>query len=117
VGEAWLQTPQQMARYIRRDELHTGFNFSSLGAEWRASAWRRMIDESLACNGGVGAPTTWVTENHDWRRAASRYAVDRRLRGREMPTEEQLAVRNAVHSLPLFALTHPPLPPFCLPEN
>jgi hypothetical protein len=52
-----------------------------------------VIDESLACNGGVGAPTTWVTENHDLCRAATRYAVERPLKGREMPSEEQLDVR------------------------
>lgn len=84
-----------MSRYIRADELHTGFNFGSLCAEWSAPAWRRMIDESLACNGGVGAPTTWVTENHDWRRAATRYAVEKPLTGRELPSEQQLDVRAA----------------------
>ena len=82
-----------MSRYVRPDELHTGFNFGSLGAAWAGVDWRRVIDESLACNGGVGAPTTWVTENHDLCRAATRYAVERPLKGREVPSEEQLDVR------------------------
>lgn len=81
-----------MSRYVRQDELHTGFNFGSLGARWCGVEWRRVIDESLASNSSAGAPTTWVTENHDCRRAASRYAVEQPLEGREMPTEEQVNV-------------------------
>jgi alpha-glucosidase len=82
-----------MSRYIRSDELHTGFNFSMLCADWCGAQWRRLIEQSLQCDGAVGAPTTWVTENHDWPRAATRYSVDRRLQGREQPTAEQLHVR------------------------
>jgi hypothetical protein len=104
VGEAWLQTPQQMSRYIRRDELHTGFNFASLCAEWSAPKWRHMIDQSLACDGRVGAPTTWVTENHDWRRAATRYAAEHRLVGRETPTEGQLEVSSLASAAAMIAI-------------
>jgi alpha-glucosidase len=82
-----------MSRYIRHDELHTGFNFGTLGADWCGVQWRQVINGSLASDGSVGAPTTWVTENHDLQRAATRYAVQQRLQGREMPTEEQLKVR------------------------
>ncbi len=85
-----------MSRYVRQDELHTGFNFGSLGAQWSGVEWRRVIEESLASNSSVGAPTTWVTENHDCRRAASRYAVEQPLKGREMPTEEQVNVSIVV---------------------
>ncbi len=83
-----------MSRYIRHDELHTGFNFGSLCAAWSGAQWRRVIDESLASDGSVGAPTTWVTENHDWMRAATRYAVKQRLKARETPSEEQLNVSS-----------------------
>ncbi|MFZ8966919.1 MAG: alpha-amylase family glycosyl hydrolase, partial [Ilumatobacteraceae bacterium] len=32
VAEAWLDTPEKRARYLRADELHTGFNFDLLTA-------------------------------------------------------------------------------------
>ncbi len=96
-----------MSRYIRRDELHTGFNFGSLGASWCGAQWRRVIDESLASDGSVGAPTTWVTENHDWRRAATRYAVEQRLKAREMPTEEQLNVSIFIEKSIVFGADPP----------
>ena len=30
VGEAWVATPERLARYVRPDELHTAFNFDFL---------------------------------------------------------------------------------------
>lgn len=73
VAEAWLDTPEKRARYLRADELHTGFNFDLLTAEWDGNKWRDIIDSSMAADALVGAPTTWVTENHDVRRSPTRY--------------------------------------------
>ncbi len=37
VAEAWVETPEQLARYVRPDELHTAFNFNFLLAPWDAA--------------------------------------------------------------------------------
>ncbi|MFI7441689.1 glycoside hydrolase family 13 protein [Nonomuraea indica] len=73
VAEAWAPTPERLARYVRPDELHQAFNFHFLFAPWDAAALRRVIDESLATAGSVGAPSTWVLSNHDVKRHVTRY--------------------------------------------
>jgi alpha-glucosidase len=73
VAEAWAPDPDRLARYVRPDELHQAFNFHYLGTNWYAGELRRVIDESLAATGAVGAPTTWVLSNHDVRRHATRF--------------------------------------------
>jgi alpha-glucosidase len=73
VAEAWTSTPQRLARYIGRDELHQAFNFDFLDAEWSADSFRKVIDTSLAEAALVGAPTTWVLSNHDRQRHVTRY--------------------------------------------
>jgi alpha-glucosidase len=74
-AEAWL-APERAARIVRPGEMHQAFNFRYLEQLWDAGDLRRTIDESLAANGAVGAPTTWVLSNHDVMRHASRYGYD-----------------------------------------
>jgi alpha-glucosidase len=74
VGEAWVATPAQLARYVRPDELHTVFNFGFLLAPWNAEAMRAAIDESIGELAAVGAPPTWVLSNHDVVRHLTRLA-------------------------------------------
>ena len=74
VAEAWVNPAERGAMYLRHDELHTGFNFPYLTAAWNGAALRNVIDQSLHGNYLVGAPTTWVLENHDVWRSATRYA-------------------------------------------
>jgi alpha-glucosidase len=74
-AEAWLM-PDRTARIVRPDEMHQAFNFAYLEQPWSASAIREVIDVSLAANGAVGAPTTWVLSNHDVMRHASRFGYD-----------------------------------------
>lgn len=90
VAEAWLDTPEKRARYLRADELHTGFNFDLLTAEWNGESWRKIITDSMAADALVGAPTTWVTENHDVRRSPTRYGG--RVAHRQVATPEHLAL-------------------------
>jgi alpha-glucosidase len=71
VAEAWLD-PRRGRLYVRPDEMHQSFNFAFLVSPWRAADLRATIDESLAADGSVGAPTTWVLSNHDVIRHASR---------------------------------------------
>ncbi|MDY7099762.1 MAG: glycoside hydrolase family 13 protein [Actinomycetota bacterium] len=73
VGEAWVQSPERRALYVRSDELHTVFNFGFLLAPWDAKGMRDAIDESLESFGAVGAPSTWVLSNHDVVRHVTRY--------------------------------------------
>jgi alpha-glucosidase len=74
VGEAWVHSPERLARYVRPDELHTAFNFTFLQAPWQAAPMRTVIDACLATTAAVNAPTTWVLSNHDVTRHATRYA-------------------------------------------
>ena len=73
VGEVWLHTPEQVARYVRPGELHTAFNFHFLLAPWDATAMRAAIDRSMGALVEVGAPPTWVLSNHDVTRHVTRY--------------------------------------------
>ncbi|MQA83662.1 MAG: DUF3459 domain-containing protein [Streptosporangiales bacterium] len=73
VAEAWTAGPEDLARYVRSDELHQAFNFSWLKAPWSAAAFREVIDDSLAATSLVGATTTWVLSSHDAPRHVTRY--------------------------------------------
>jgi alpha-glucosidase len=73
VSEAWVTPADELARYVRPDELHTTFNFDALMAEWTPASQRHVIDLTLAATGAVGAPATWVLANHDTTRVVTRY--------------------------------------------
>ncbi len=73
VAEAWVESPQRLARYIGPDELHQAFNFDFMMASFDAASFREVIDSSLAAAEVVGAPTTWVLSNHDKFRHVTRY--------------------------------------------
>ncbi|MER5941014.1 glycoside hydrolase family 13 protein [Streptomyces sp. NPDC001928] len=73
VGEVWLPAPEQLARYLRPDELHSAFNFDYLCCPWDARELRGVIDATLAAHQPVGAPPTWVLSNHDTIRHVTRY--------------------------------------------
>ncbi|MGH8971460.1 MAG: alpha-amylase family glycosyl hydrolase, partial [Actinomycetes bacterium] len=74
VGEAWVNSPERLALYVRPGELHTAFNFQFLRASWDATTMRSVIDACIATMAGVAAPTTWVLSNHDVTRHPTRYA-------------------------------------------
>jgi alpha-glucosidase len=73
VAEAWSQTPEAMARYVRPDEFEQAFNFAWLLAPWSASAFADVITGTLAAVAPVGAAPTWVLSNHDVVRHPTRY--------------------------------------------
>ena len=73
VGEAWVPNSDRLARYVRPDELNLAFNFELVEATWGADTFRKAIERSLEAMAGVGAPCTWVLDNHDVDRAATRY--------------------------------------------
>jgi len=73
VGEAWVDSDERLALYVRPDELHLVFNFRMVEAPWEAIEFQRAIDGSLMAMARVGAPCTWVLSNHDVDRVTTRY--------------------------------------------
>jgi alpha-glucosidase len=69
VGEVWTDSAEDLALYVRPDELHQSFNFAWLEAPWSATAFRKVIDDTLMA---MAAPT-WVLSNHDVVRHVTRY--------------------------------------------
>jgi alpha-glucosidase len=102
VAEAWVDTPERLARYVRRDELHTAFNFDFVRAPWKAGALRATIEVTIAEHAAVGAPPTWVLSNHDVARQVSRFGreqVDEPAFDaddlRDRPLDPELGIRRA----------------------
>jgi alpha-glucosidase len=73
VGEIWVADDERFSRYLRPDELHLGFNFRLLTADFDAAQLRDAIDHSIASVSRVDAPPTWTLSNHDVARPVTRY--------------------------------------------
>jgi alpha-glucosidase len=74
-AEAWAPTLEEIALWVRPDEMHQAFNFVFMETPWSAEAFRTVISDSLAQFAAVGAPSTWVLSNHDIIRHATRFAL------------------------------------------
>ena len=73
VAEAWTQTPESMARFVRADEMQQSFNFDWLLAPWSASEFAKVITGTFAALADVHGQPTWVLSNHDVVRHPTRY--------------------------------------------
>ncbi|OBC15976.1 alpha-amylase [Mycobacterium sp. 852013-50091_SCH5140682] len=73
VGEVWVRGNEQFAKYLRPDELHLGFNFRLVQADYDADEIRDAIDNALAAAALAGATPTWTLSNHDVEREVTRY--------------------------------------------
>ncbi|WP_199442400.1 glycoside hydrolase family 13 protein [Umezawaea beigongshangensis] len=73
VGEIWVTDDERFAAYVRPDELHLGFNFRLVEAEFDADAVRTAIQHSLAAVAQLDTPPTWTLSNHDVVRHVTRY--------------------------------------------
>ncbi|MFD4676203.1 glycoside hydrolase family 13 protein [Lentzea sp. NPDC058450] len=73
VGEIWVKDDERFAAYVRPDELHLGFNFRLVEADFDADAVRTAIEHSLAAVAPSGTPATWTLSNHDVVRHVTRY--------------------------------------------
>ncbi|TIC88216.1 glycoside hydrolase family 13 protein [Nocardioides sp. GY 10113] len=73
VAEAWTQTSESMAHFIRPDELHQAFNFGWLGTPWSAQEFAQVVNSSLEAVAAADALPTWVLSNHDVERHPTRY--------------------------------------------
>ena len=72
-GEAYVLPLSLMALWVRPDEFNQTFNFRFLDSEWNAATLFANINESFEAFDAVGAPSTWVLNNHDVIRHASRF--------------------------------------------
>jgi alpha-glucosidase len=75
-GEAYVLPLSFMALWVRPDEFHQTFNFRFLDAGWDKEALISAINESFEAFDAVGAPSTWVLNNHDVLRHVSRFGGD-----------------------------------------
>ncbi len=73
VAEAWVSPASRIARYLRHDELANSFNFDFLSSPWKPDSLKEMIDRSLEALKEVGAPSSWVFNNHDVVRSVDRF--------------------------------------------
>jgi alpha-glucosidase len=73
IGEVWVFDNASWAEYLRADELHLGFNFRMVRAEFDITKIRHSIENTLAAAAIENATPTWTLENHDVVRAPSRY--------------------------------------------
>ena len=72
VAEAWVSPASRIAKYVRSDELQNSFNFEMLTTLWKADEIREKINNSIGALAEVGAPTSWVFNNHDVVRSVDR---------------------------------------------
>ncbi len=73
VGEIWVTDNERLARYLRPDELHLGFNFRLVLAQFDAAELRTAIEAALESAAIAGVPPTWTLSNHDVVREVTRY--------------------------------------------
>jgi alpha-glucosidase len=73
VGEVFLPTVPEVARFVGPDRLHQTFNFPLLAAPFDAQVWHEVIAASLEAFEVEGASPTWVLSNHDVVRHATRF--------------------------------------------
>lgn len=75
VGEIWVPTVEDLAAFLRPDELPQAFYFDLLMTGWDAPAFRASIERGLDQIAATGATVTWTLANHDVHRAVSRYGL------------------------------------------
>ncbi len=75
VGETFLGPSGKAARYTGTDLLHATFNFDLLESRWLARAFARAVQRWEHLLSPDGWPT-WVLNNHDKARSASRFTRD-----------------------------------------
>ncbi|WP_054952470.1 glycoside hydrolase family 13 protein [Flaviflexus massiliensis] len=74
-AEAWVHDDERRSLYVRPDEFQQCFNFSFLASPWDRASLQEVIAQSYEVNNRVGAPTTWVFNNHDVVRLPSRMGL------------------------------------------
>ncbi|MFR9775353.1 glycoside hydrolase family 13 protein [Micromonospora sp. MS34] len=75
IGEIWVPTVEDLAAFLRPDELPQAFYFDLLVTGWDASAFADSITRGLQQITATGAVITWTLANHDVHRAVTRYGL------------------------------------------
>lgn len=78
VAEAYVKSKRRML-YARPDELGQAFNFDLLGADYDAKLFKKIISENFKLAQREGSSSTWVLDNHDKVRHATRYGLPKKL--------------------------------------
>ena len=73
IGEIWVFDNDDFAKYLRPDELHLGFNFRLVRADFDAPEVREAIENSMAAARQADSIPTWCLANHDVVREVTRY--------------------------------------------
>jgi alpha-glucosidase len=87
VAEAWVSPASRIARYLRPDELANSFNFDFLTSLWEPAYLTGMSNRAVDAMAEVGAPPSWVFNNHDVTRSVDRF--DLGLQNRQENTFER----------------------------
>ena len=87
VAEAWASPASRIANYLRPDELANCFNFDFLTSLWEPVYLTGMIDRAVNAMAEVGAPPSWVFNNHDVTRSVDRF--DLGLQNQQVNTFER----------------------------
>ncbi len=84
VGEVWVPTAEDVAAYLRGDELHQAFYFDLVGQPWNAQAFAHsvrqglraveLISEQMGPDAAMGS-LAWTLSNHDVHRTVSRLGL------------------------------------------
>ena len=85
-----------VALFVRPDEMHLAFSFRFVHAGWNADRLRESIDIAIDAAARVGAPATWVTDNHDTARSVTRYGRDVKISGAYVPGTMDVAADATV---------------------
>ena len=85
-----------IALFLRPGQMHLAFNFRFVHAGFGTETLRSAIDWSLTANTLVGAPTTWVTDNHDTVRSVTRLGREAGLSGAYVPGTTGTPAENRV---------------------
>ncbi|MFI0480645.1 alpha-amylase family glycosyl hydrolase [Actinomadura sp. 9N215] len=73
IGEVWTEGTEDLALYLRPDELHQVFQFDLQLAPWSATAFRDVVTAAVEAVAPTGAAPTWVLSSHDSIRHVTRY--------------------------------------------
>jgi alpha-glucosidase len=76
VGEVVVRDVDRLARYMRRDELHSTLSFDLSKIVWSADAFRQMINTLHGACFERHSWITWTLSSHDEKRTVSRYSQD-----------------------------------------
>ncbi|MFG2003543.1 glycoside hydrolase family 13 protein [Spirillospora sp. NPDC048911] len=73
IGEVWTESAEDLALFLRPDELHQVFQFDLQLARWSAASFRTVVTTALAAVAPTGSAPTWVLSSHDSVRHVTRY--------------------------------------------